>query len=167
LCRCKASGVRNQHSGVAQVEWVVGNLGFRMDIVSCVERSERMRAIRREGTSVESRVACSLRQSGFRCVCNDNKLPGSPDIVIASRNTVIFVHGCFWHRHNCRAGRCIPKTRRSFWVNKFRENAARDSRVARQLRRTGWHVLVVWECQARGKSLQVTMERLCRRLRAG
>jgi DNA mismatch endonuclease (patch repair protein) len=153
VCGHKGGGVRRQCEGVAKVKCIDSTCSRCMDIVTKVERSERMRAVGRERTSIERLVAFRLRQMKFRCVFNDKKLPGTPAVVIPSRNTAIFLHGCLWHRHTCRKGRCIPKTRISFWVNKFRSNAARDARVARQLRRAGWHVLVVWKCKTRGGRL--------------
>jgi len=92
------------------------------------------------------RVAHSL---GFRFVLHARDLPGRPDLAFPARRKVIFVHGCFWHRHRCRYGRPTPATRAEFWRVKLEGNRARDARARRALRRRGWQVLVVWECQTR------------------
>ena len=76
----------------------------------------------------------------------DSELPGRPDIVLPELKTVIFVHGCFWHRHGCRLSK-TPRTRVAFWLNRFRENKARDLRVRRELQRLRWAVVEVWECE--------------------
>lgn len=136
-----------------------------MDTLSEVERSKRMRCVRRSQTGAELVVLMALRRMGYRCAANDSSLPGSPDIVIPRKKTAVFVHGCFWHRHRCRAGNSIPKTRTDFWLNKFRENRARDLKAARELRARGWHVLIAWECQLRGRRTEKTLKRLRRHLR--
>lgn len=91
---------------------------------------------------------------------HDAGIPGRPDIVLRSRRAVIFVHGCFWHRHGCRNGRRLPKSRVAFWRAKLEDNAARDTRTRARLSRDGWRVLVVWECQLRD------VDKLAARLRA-
>ncbi|MCK4660844.1 MAG: very short patch repair endonuclease, partial [Phycisphaerae bacterium] len=78
---------------------------------------------------------------------HDRRLPGSPDLVFPGRRKIIFVHGCFWHRHRCRFGRVMPSTRREFWAEKLEKNRLRDAKNRRALRRLGWDVLVIWECQ--------------------
>jgi len=84
---------------------------------------------------------------GYRYRLHDKKLPGKPDIVLAGRRKIVFIHGCFWHRHeNCPLAR-IPKSRKSFWVGKLESNRRRDGRVKAALRRAGWSVATVWECQ--------------------
>jgi DNA mismatch endonuclease (patch repair protein) len=84
---------------------------------------------------------------GYRYRLHGRDLPGRPDLVFASRKKVLFVHGCFWHRHRCKYGRVIPATRRQFWVDKLLKNAERDRRVRRQLRTLGWKSITIWECQ--------------------
>jgi DNA mismatch endonuclease (patch repair protein) len=85
---------------------------------------------------------------GYRFRLNVRSLPGSPDIVFRRLDKVIFVHGCFWHRHRCKRA-TTPVTRRDFWLKKFADNTERDRRNIRALRRAGWDVLVVWECWTR------------------
>jgi DNA mismatch endonuclease (patch repair protein) len=86
---------------------------------------------------------------GFRFRLHDKNLPGKPDIVFRSRSSVIFVNGCFWHRHKgCRRA-TVPSTRQDFWIPKLERNVERDRQTGSQLRRTGWRVLTVWECEIR------------------
>lgn len=124
-------------------------------------RSEIMRAVPRARTTPEQRVSTVLRSIGCRYRMNDTRLPGSPDIVLKDARVAIFVHGCFWHRHGCPAGRSTPRTNQRFWLDKFRTNCVRDRRKSRALRALGYHVWVVWECQAVKKN----QARLLRRLR--
>src|SRR5262249_41709699 len=88
-----------------------------------------------------------IRRYGLRLRLHVTALPGSPDIVIDSAKTVVFVHGCFWHRHSCARGKSRPATRSAFWLAKFGDNVRRDRRSARLLRKSGWRVVVVWGCQ--------------------
>ena len=121
-----------------------------LDNLTPEERSMRMGRIRVCNTKPELIVRSLLQRAGYRFTVNGPKnrsLPGRPDIVLPRHQTVIFVHGCFWHHHRgCRKA-TIPTTRRSFWLDKFEANRRRDQRVARRLRRAGWKVLTVWECR--------------------
>lgn len=92
-----------------------------------------------------------LHARGFRYRLGGAGLPGRPDIVLPKYRTVIFVHGCFWHGHNCPLYR-LPKTRPEFWQTKIESNRARDTRVAQQLASMNWHCIWVWECSLRGQS---------------
>lgn len=87
-------------------------------------------------------------------------LPGKPDMVFRARRQAIFVHGCFWHRHGCKKGRSTPRTRSRFWQGKFSENRRRDQRDRRKLRRLGWSVLTVWECQTVASKIVPLADRL-------
>ena len=103
--------------------------------------------------SRNTRPEIALRQIvhglGYRFRLKPRKLPGSPDIVLTKHRTAIFVHGCFWHHHkNCRFA-YLPKSRKTFWVKKFGENARRDRRATQQVRKLGWRACVIWECQLR------------------
>lgn len=122
-----------------------------------------MARVRQKGTAPELAVRRLLYGAGFRYRLNTRSLPGSPDLVLPSRRLVIFVHGCFWHRHiNCR--RCTePKTRREFWTAKFVANVDRDRRAQAALEAGGWRVRVVWECETRS---QTHMEQLLTEVKA-
>jgi DNA mismatch endonuclease (patch repair protein) len=108
-----------------------------------------MAAIRSKDTSPELRVRRLLHHLGYRFRLHRRDLPGSPDIVLPKHRTVVFVHGCFWHRHpGCRYS-TTPKTRADFWSKKFEQNIERDHRQQQQLREMGWSVMVIWECELR------------------
>jgi DNA mismatch endonuclease (patch repair protein) len=129
------------------------------DILTPLERSERMRLIRSQDTKPEMAVRRLLFRLGYRYRLHSRKLPGHPDIVFQTKRKLIFVHGCFWHGHkSCRLTR-LPKSKLVYWKPKLDNNTRRDSRVQRQLRKDGWGVLVVWECQLGD------LERIASRLR--
>lgn len=119
------------------------------DVLTPEQRSRNMRAIKSGDTTPELTVRRVLHALGCRFRLHRRDLPGSPDIVMPGRRVAVFVHGCFWHRHRCRYGCVEPTTRPEFWRAKFAANVARDHRALRALRREGWRVLVVWECQTR------------------
>ena len=98
-----------------------------------------------KNTGPEIKVRKLLWINGFRYRLNRKDLAGSPDLVLPKYNSVIFIHGCFWHRHGCNAT-TLPKTRRTFWENKFNNNILRDKRNIQKLITTSWRVLVIWEC---------------------
>lgn len=119
------------------------------DRISEEHRSWNMSRIRSRDTSPEKRVRSALHRAGYRFRLNVRKLPGSPDIVLPKFRTVIFVHGCFWHRHEgCRYA-YTPKSRIEFWDEKFKVNVERDRIKKEQLENLGWRVRTVWECQTR------------------
>ncbi len=119
------------------------------DIISPQQRSRNMSRIRRKDTRPELRVRSLLHRLGFRFRLHRRDLPGRPDIVLPRYRTVVFVHGCFWHRHpDCRYA-YTPRSRVSFWTAKFAENVARDRRNQEALIEAGWRVLIVWECELR------------------
>lgn len=121
-----------------------------MDRLSREQRSRNMSRIRAQNTTPELLVRFLLHRSGYRFSLHRRDLPGSPDIVLPKHKTVVFVHGCFWHRHaQCRYA-AMPKTRPEFWRQKFRDNTRRDRRAKSQLTELGWRVLVIWECQTKG-----------------
>lgn len=121
------------------------------DTISKAERSALMSRIRSTNTKPEVLVRSALHRAGFRFRLYTKGLPGRPDIVLPKHGVVIFVHGCFWHRHGCALS-SEPSTRRRFWQSKFDANVARDKRNTRALRRLGWRVLTVWECSLRTRS---------------
>jgi DNA mismatch endonuclease (patch repair protein) len=106
-----------------------------------------MQQVRGADTIPEIVVRRALHAQGYRFRLHDTRLPGRPDIVLPSRRMIVFVHGCFWHRHpGCRYA-STPKTRTDFWETKFRANVDRDERVRAQLLERGWNVQVIWECE--------------------
>jgi DNA mismatch endonuclease, patch repair protein len=108
-----------------------------------------MAAIRSANTKPEMRVRSALHALGYRFRLHRKDLPGRPDIVLPRLRTVIFVHGCFWHCHRCKFGSVVPATRADFWAAKRAGNVARDRRNRAALRRAGWRVFVLWECEVR------------------
>lgn len=126
-----------------------------MDIMTVAERSERMSRIRSKDTKPELRVRHILHRLGYRYRLHRKDLPGVPDLTFPSRKKALFVHGCFWHAHRgCKIAN-RPKTRRSFWDAKFKHNQARDRANERSLRKQGWDVFTVWECQTKSDDLLV------------
>ena len=119
------------------------------DSFNPAKRSAVMRAVRGKDTAPELVVRRLAHGLGYRFRLHREDLPGKPDLVFPSRRKVIFVHGCFWHRHDCRRGRSTPATRRGFWEAKFAANVARDRRNERALRSQGWGVMTVWECRTK------------------
>jgi DNA mismatch endonuclease (patch repair protein) len=124
-------------------------VGLVADVFTPEKRSAVMAAIRGGDTGPELKVRSIVHNLGYRFRLRVRELPGSPDLVLPRLRTVIFVHGCFWHRHEGCRHATTPSTRRSYWQDKFAANMARDRRVVRRLRRLGWSVLTVWECQLR------------------
>ena len=123
------------------------------DIFTPEQRSRIMSRIRGKDTAPEMVVRRMLHSGGYRYRLHVGGLPGKPDLVFPRRRKVIFVHGCFWHRHgDCKTGSSVPKTRTDFWTAKFDNNTRRDKSVRERLTEDGWGVLVVWECElAKGK----------------
>lgn len=137
------------------------------DVLTPAQRSFNMSRIRGKDTAPELAVRRLVHGMGFRYRLHGAALPGKPDLVFAGRRKVIFVHGCYWHMHDCPYGRVAPKTNAAFWQTKRLSNVARDVRNLQDLKGQGWSVLVVWECQARdpGKLANVLRWFLARRAR--
>lgn len=118
-----------------------------VDTLTPRERSERMARIKAKNTTPEMKLRKLVYGMGFRYRIHDRRLPGRPDLVFQGRRAVIFIHGCFWHRHSgCRLAR-IPKSNVEFWSNKLEKNRLRDARNIASLEALGWRVLVIWECE--------------------
>lgn len=117
-----------------------------MDRVNPEKRSEIMSHIRGKNTKPELLVRSLLHRAGFRFCLHRKDLPGKPDIVLPKYKTVIFVHGCFWHRHPGCFKATNPKTNTEFWQEKFARNIVRDYEVSKKLEKSGWLVVVVWQC---------------------
>jgi DNA mismatch endonuclease (patch repair protein) len=118
----------------------------RFDIMSRAKRSALMGRIRGRDTGPEMTVRRLLHAMRYRFRLHARDLPGKPDIVFRTRRVAIFVHGCFWHRHDCGLA-YIPKTRAEFWQSKFEGNVTRDRRTEHELEAAGWRVVIVWECE--------------------
>ena len=122
-----------------------------VDVVDGPTRSRMMRGISGKNTFPELMVRSYLHAHGFRFRLHNRKLPGSPDIVLPKYRLCIFIHGCFWHRHQGCSYSTNPATRAEFWQEKFRGNVARDKRNIGDLQIGGWRVFVIWECGMRRK----------------
>lgn len=130
-----------------------------MDIWSKEKRSEVMSRIRGKNTNPEMILRSYLFKQGFRFRVHRKDLPGKPDIVLSKYNTIIFVHGCFWHYHkDCREGR-IPSSNSKFWKEKLEKNIEKDKKHITALKLAGWKVVVIWECELE-KSLEQTLNNL-------
>jgi DNA mismatch endonuclease (patch repair protein) len=117
------------------------------DIVTPARRSEMMRGIRGKGTKPELLVRSAAHRLGFRFRLHVRKLLGSPDLVFPRKKLALFVHGCFWHRHEGCPYCYVPKSNIQFWREKFEKNVVRDKRVRTGLEEEGWRVAVIWECE--------------------
>lgn len=135
------------------------------DIFTKKKRSQIMALIFGKETKPEIAVRSFLFRQGFRFRKNVKSLPGTPDIVLPKYLTIIFVHGCFWHGHNCkRAAR--PTSNIEFWNSKIQNNIDRDKRVKKELRKLGWKVIVIWECGLNNKkNFEKSMSRLVLQIR--
>ena len=129
-------------------------------------RSRNMSHIRSANSKPEEKVRKYLFSKGFRYRKNDKRYPGKPDIVLPKYNTVIFINGCFWHKHDCP--RFVwPSTNEEYWKPKILRNVERDIQVQSLLREQGWNVLVIWECQLKKKEFQATMDSLVNKIVGG
>ncbi len=130
-----------------------------VDVVDKATRSRMMSGIRGKNTRPETAIRKSLFARGYRYKLHDSALPGSPDMVFPKYHAVIFIHGCFWHGHNCAFFR-MPSTNRKFWKEKIGGNRVRDARYRAKLLTEGWRVMTIWECAIRGRPA-LALERVC------
>lgn len=130
----------------------------RSDVLTPEQRSRCMSRIKGTDTGPEMVVRSLVFNMGYRYRLHDKRLPGKPDLVFRSRGKVIFVHGCFWHIHNCRYGQVKPKTNEEFWETKRRRSVERDRQNEAALSAAGWSLLIVWECET--KNLPLLKEKL-------
>ena len=136
-----------------------------MDVLTREQRRRCMAAVRATNTGPELTLRRALHTLGCRYGLHDNSLPGKPDIVFPKKRVAVLVHGCFWHRHTCRAGRSLPSVRSEFWSTKLARNVERDKVTQKQLRRLGWTVVVVWECQLKQHAIDSAVSRVLRALK--
>lgn len=135
-------------------------LMYMVDKFSKETRSRVMSRIRGKDTKPEILVRSYLFSRGLRFRKNDKRYPGKPDIVLPKYNTVVFVHGCFWHQHEGCKYATMPKSNVDFWRNKFDRNKERDERNQKELEEMGWNVITVWECQLKKDRREETLEDL-------
>ena len=136
----------------------------RTDTLSPEERSARMALVRSRDTKPELQVRRFLHATGLRYRLHQRVATARPDLVFPARRTVVFVHGCIWHRHPACPLTRTPKSRIDFWIQKFAENVARDLRQRATLEDAGWRVLLIWECQTTNPA---RLESLARAIRTG
>ena len=117
------------------------------DVYPPDKRSAVMRQVKNRNTKPEMVVRRALWRLGGRYRLHRRDLPGSPDIVLPGRRLAIFVHGCFWHGHDCARGARVPKANRDYWLGKVARNQARDDAARKRLTATGWRVETIWECE--------------------
>ena len=130
------------------------------DVHDKATRSYNMSRIRAKNTKPEMLVRKFLHAQGFRYKLHDKKLPGKPDIVLPKYKTVIFIHGCFWHGHkDCRYF-VVPKTRTDWWLNKINSNIANDTKVIKALKKEGWKIIHLWECDLKANKIQKSLPKL-------
>lgn len=129
-------------------------------------RSRNMAHIRSTNSKPEEKVRKYLFSKGFRYRKNDKRLPGKPDVVLPKYKTVIFINGCFWHKHDCP--RFVwPSSNEDYWIPKIQRNVERDRIVTQQLAVSGWNVIIVWECQLKKKAFGKTMDLLVSKIKKG
>ena len=129
-----------------------------MDVLTKKQRSYCMSRIRKTDTNPELLVRRIVYRLGYRFRLYRKDLPGCPDIVLPKHKKIIFVHGCWWHRHNCKFGRRSPKSRLKYWLPKLAANKTRDKENRRKLQTLGWKILIIWECQT--KKIQTLTKKL-------
>lgn len=131
-----------------------------MDIFDKSRRSQLMAKVKQKNTAPEIIVRKFLFSKGFRYRINVKSLSGTPDIVLSKYKTVIFVHGCFWHGHTCRAGH-LPSSNLDYWVTKIEKNIERDNRKINELEKLGWNVVVIWQCEIKAlKNREIRFSKL-------
>lgn len=129
------------------------------DVFNPEKRSEIMSHVRNKSTAPEIQLRSLLHRAGYRFRIGVKELPGKPDIVLAKYKTAIFVNGCFWHGHSCQRGH-RPATNVHFWNEKIEKNIKRDKKVAGELAKLGWHVLVVWQCELKSANQVALMQKI-------
>ena len=157
--RERRASVTIEAEGVSSLATLCSAYRLSMDTLTPDVRRNLMSRIRAKDTKPEMVVRRLVHAMGYRYLLHDKRLPGRPDLVFPGRHSVIFVHGCFWHRHSCGRG-FSPSTNAEFWQAKLDANVARDCRQVDALTTLGWRVLVVWECETHVATLQELETRL-------
>ena len=140
------------------------HLHLMADVHTKEQRSYNMSRIKGRDTKPEMVVRRFLHANGFRYKLHDKKLPGKPDIVLPKYRTVIFVHGCFWHGHtNCKYF-VVPKTRTDWWLNKINSNIANDTKAIKALKKEGWKIINLWECDLKSLKIEKALSTLLKKL---
>jgi DNA mismatch endonuclease (patch repair protein) len=135
------------------------------DVHTREQRSFNMQQIKSINTNPELVVRHFLHAHGFRYSLHSKKLPGKPDMVLTKYNTVIFVHGCFWHGHkNCKYYK-VPQTRTDWWLHKISTNKANDTKAVKALKKAGWKVMVIWECALKPAKIERTLVQLLKKIK--
>lgn len=130
-----------------------------MDRITQDQRIHLMSQVRAKNTKPEMVVRSFLHRNGFRFRLHVKSLPGTPDVVLPKYKTVVDIRGCFWHRHPGCKKTTTPSTHVDFWQRKFTDNIARDQRIEAELRRLGWHIIVIWECEVINGSFRQRIEK--------
>lgn len=134
------------------------------DVHTSAQRSYNMSQVKGKNTKPEMLVRRFLHAHGYRYKLHDKALPGKPDIVLPKYKTVIFIHGCFWHGHtDCRYA-TIPKTRTDWWLQKINTNQANDTKHQKALRKLGWKIITIWECDLKAAKREQVLMRLVKKL---
>ena len=128
-----------------------------MDTLTPKKRSWNMSRIKSKDTTPERVVRSFLHRNGFRFRLHVKDLPGTPDIVLPKYKTVIEVRGCYWHRHPGCKYAYMPQTRMEFWQRKFAENVSRDKQTEQALKKSGWRVIVIWECEVKKRTIVMNL----------
>jgi DNA mismatch endonuclease, patch repair protein len=128
-------------------------------------RSYNMSQIKSKNTKPEILVRKFLFSKGLRFRIHDQKLPGKPDIVLKKYNTIIFIHGCFWHGHKGCKYFVVPKTRTEWWLEKINKNAQNDAKNSEELIKNGWNTLTIWECELKPSKQEETLNQLVKNIK--
>ena len=135
------------------------------DVHNKETRSYNMSQIKGKNTKPEMLVRKFLHAQGFRYKLHDKTLPGKPDLVLPKYKTVIFIHGCFWHGHKGCKYYVVPKTRTDWWLQKINGNIANDEKAVKALKKDGWKIITIWECELKRDKLENTLKKVIRSLK--
>lgn len=135
---------------------------FMADVFSKEKRSWIMSRVKSKDTQPELLVRKFLHRQGFRFRLYRKDLPGKPDIILPKYRTAIFVHGCFWHGHKGCSKANLPKTKTEWWKNKIDTNASNDIKNRKRLKKSGWRIIIIWQCDLKAKKIVGTLNKLTR-----